>query len=107
MSNSFDDGHAGARVCLVRDSALRGVLESHGNGGCWAVRFADKSSNIRATDLKLLPSDAASFEPSQAPLAKKRQASSTESLHNCETGETTECKRVFETRPVRRCVHQR
>ena len=33
------------------------------------MRFADKSRNIRVADLKLLPSDAASFEPSQAPLS--------------------------------------
>ena len=62
----------GARVCLVSDSARRGVLESQGKTCYWAVRFADKSRNIRVTDLhdlKLLPSDAASFEPSQAPLS--------------------------------------
>ena len=39
------------------------------NKGWSAVRFADKSCNIRVTDLTLLPSDAASFEPSQAPLS--------------------------------------
>jgi len=30
-----------ARVCLLSDSARRGVLESHVKGSCWAVRFAD------------------------------------------------------------------
>jgi len=73
----------GARVCLVSDSARRGVIESQANGGSskngyWTVRFADKSRNIRTDHLKLLPSDAASFEPSQAPLTSKerRRASS-------------------------------
>ena len=37
------------------------------------MRFADKTRNIRSTDLKLLPSDAASFEPSQAPLSFKER----------------------------------
>ena len=44
------------------------------------MRFADKSRSIRATDLTLLSSDAASFEPSEAPLSwEERQASATES----------------------------
>ena len=54
----------------MSDSARRGVLESsQGTVGWWAVRFADTSRNIRATDLELLPADA-SFEPSQAPPGK-------------------------------------
>ena len=57
----------------MSDSARRGVLESQTKGGYWAVRFADKSRNIRVADLKLLPSDAASFEPSQAPLSLKER----------------------------------
>ena len=69
----------GAHVCLVSDSARRGVLESQALKGFWTVQFADKSRNIRVTDLKLLPSDAASFEPSQAPLSgKEKKASATE-----------------------------
>ena len=62
----------------MSDSARRGVLESQGKRGCWAVRFADRTRNIRVIDLKVLPSDAASFEPSQAPLSRKerRQARS-------------------------------
>ena len=80
MSNHFDDRHVGARVCLVSDSARRGILESQGIRGLWFVRFADKSRNIRVTDLKLLPSDVASFEPSQAPLSdKEKRASASES----------------------------
>jgi len=59
----------GARVCLASDSLRRGVLESQGLKGYWAVRFADKSRNIRLADLKLMSSDAASFEPSQAPMS--------------------------------------
>ena len=48
------------------------------------MRFADKSRNIRVTDIKLLPSDATSFEPSQAPLSaaernREKQASASES----------------------------
>ena len=74
----------GSRVCLMSDSARRGVLESQAPKGFWAVRFADKSRNIRVNDLKLLPSDAASFEPSQAPLSaserqQEKKASATES----------------------------
>ena len=42
------------------------------------MRFADKSSNIRAADLKLLPSDAASFELSEAPLRAKKRAGDAE-----------------------------
>ena len=60
----------GARVCLASDSSRRGVINSQGS---WAVRFVDKSRNIRPTDLNLLQSDAASFEPSLAPLSFKRQ----------------------------------
>ena len=37
------------------------------------MRFADKSRNIRVADLELLPSDAASFEPSQAPMSVKER----------------------------------
>ena len=80
MFNHFDCRHVGARVCLVKDSARRGVLESQAKNGGWLVRFADRSRNIRATDLKLLPSDAASFEPSQAPLSDlERKAIASES----------------------------
>ena len=73
MSNHFDGRQVGARVCIVSDSSRRGVLESHGIKGYCAVRFADKSRNIRVTDLKLMPSDTASFEPSQAPLRVKER----------------------------------
>ena len=63
----------------MSESARRGVLESQGERGYWAVKFADKSHNIRVTDLKLLPSDTVSFEPSQAPLGwEERQASARE-----------------------------
>jgi len=72
----------GARVCLVSDSAQRGVVESQGKSSWWAVRFADKSRSYRVADLKLLPTDAASFEPSQAPLSfMKKRASAKESLN--------------------------
>ena len=68
-----------ARVCLASDSARLGVLESQGTKGWWAARIADKGRNILSTDLKLLSSDAASFEPSQAPLsAAERQVSMSE-----------------------------
>ena len=71
----------GARVCLMSDWSRRGIIESQGSRGWWAVRFADKSRNIRVTDLKLLPSDDASFEPSQAPLStREKEASASESL---------------------------
>ena len=64
----------------MNDSARRGVLESQRKQGWWAVRFADKSRNIRVADLKLLPSDAASFEPSEAPLsADEKRASANDS----------------------------
>ena len=65
----------------MSDSSRRGVLESQVvYTNFWAVRFADKSRNIRATDLELLPSDAVSFEPSQAPLSSvERKASVAES----------------------------
>ena len=70
MSNRYDGRHVGGRVCLVSDSARRGVIESEvPKSGYWVVRFADKSRNVRVADLKLLPSDAASFEPSEAPLS--------------------------------------
>ena len=63
----------------MSDSSRRGVIESQGKSSCWAVRFADKS-RIQVADLKLLPSDAASFEPSQAPLSwVERQVSAPES----------------------------
>ena len=47
------------------------------------MKFADVSRNIRAADLKLLPSDAASFEPSEAPMSalerkREKQASASE-----------------------------
>ena len=59
----------------------RGVLESQAKSGdCWAMQFADKTCNIRTADLKVLSSDAASFEPSQAPLsAQEKRASAAES----------------------------
>jgi len=85
----------------VSDSSRRGVLESKGNSSCWAVRFADKSRNIQVADLKLLPSDAASFEPSQAPLGKEerkreKRASANESSKRglsvaASTNECAEC----------------
>ena len=76
----------GARVCLASDSSRRGVLEPRvTKTNCWPVRFADKSRNIQVADLKLLPSDTASFEPSQAPLSSKerdreKKASAAETL---------------------------
>ena len=77
----FDEKHVGARVCLVGDSSRCGIIEPHvANGSYWTVRFADKSRIFRASDLKLLPSDAASFEPSEAPMSEvERQASAKES----------------------------
>ena len=70
----------GSRVCLVSDSEQRGVLDSQSKSGYWAVRFADKSRNIHASDLKVLSSDAASFELSQAPLGwEERRASAAKS----------------------------
>ena len=64
----------------MSDSARRGVIESQANKGGWlVVRFADKSRSIRGSDLRVLPSDAASFELSQAPLSgAERQASTRE-----------------------------
>ena len=56
----------------MSDSSRCGVLESQ-TSSYWAVRFADKSKHIVTTDLKLLQSDAASFEPSQAPLSSKER----------------------------------
>ena len=67
LSNN-DGRKAGARICLANDSTKRGVIESQTKNGFWTVRFADMSCNIRAADLKLLPFDAASFDPSKAPL---------------------------------------
>ena len=37
------------------------------------MRFSDESRNIHVRDLKVLPSDAASFEPSQSPLSFKEK----------------------------------
>ena len=97
MSNHFDPRHIGARVCLASDLARRGVLESQVRGGFWTVRFADKSRNIHTTDIKLLPSDAASFELSEAPLSwEERQASATETSKRglsvaASTNESAEC----------------
>ena len=45
----FVGRHVGVRVCLVSDSARRGVLESQGH---WVVRFANKSKKLRAADLE-------------------------------------------------------
>ena len=56
----------------MNDSSRRGVIESQANK-YWAVRFADNSRNIHMAHLKVLPSDAASFEPSQAPLGKEER----------------------------------
>ena len=53
----------------MSDSSRRGVIESSQATSYLVVRFADKTQSFRATDLELLPSDAASFEPSQAPLS--------------------------------------
>ena len=79
----------------MSDSSSRGVLELQvAKGSWWAVRFANRSRNIRVADLKLLPSDAASFEPSQAPLSKKEiKASASESLNRglSVTASTIEC----------------
>jgi len=82
---------------------LRGVIESRvGRTSWWAVRFADKSQNFRVTDLKVLPSDAASFEPSQAPQSGKerqreKQVSAAESSKRgmsvaASTNECAECR---------------
>jgi len=73
MSNHCDHRYVGAHVCLVSDTSRRGVLESQAKNGGWTVRFADRSRNIRVADLKVLPSDAASFEPSQAPMSVKER----------------------------------
>ena len=68
----------------MSDSSRRGVLESQGIKGYWAVKFADKTRNFRVADVKVLQSDAASFEPSQAPLsAREIKAISSESLKRC------------------------
>ena len=47
------------------------------------MQFADKRRSMHMRDLKLLPSEAASFEPSQAPLSaaerkREKQASASE-----------------------------
>ncbi|KAJ1452797.1 hypothetical protein M885DRAFT_301846 [Pelagophyceae sp. CCMP2097] len=63
----------GARVCLASDSAWRGVVESHASKGYWTVQFTDKSRNIRVNNLEVLPSDDATFEPSQAPPSGKEK----------------------------------
>ena len=58
----------------MRDTTRRGILESIvARSGFWAVRFADKSFNVRVSELKMLPSDDASFELSQAPLSSKEK----------------------------------
>ena len=64
----------------MSNSAQRGVLESpNDKDRSWAGRVADKSRTFLPTDLKLLPSDATSFEPSQAPPSgKEKQTSATE-----------------------------
>ena len=95
MSNQFDGRNVGARACIVGDSSRRGVLESQGSKGFWAVRFTDKSRNIHVTDLKLLSSDAASFEPSQAPLStRERQSSAKVSLNRgMSVAASTQCVR--------------
>ena len=82
----------------MSDSLRRGVLESQAKGGYFAVRFADKSRNMHMRDLKLLPSDTASFEPSQAPLSaaerqRENRASASESSKRglSEAASTNEC----------------
>ena len=65
------------------------------------MRFADQTHNIHVADLKLLPSDAASFEPSQAPLGwekrkREKRASAAESSNQglpvaASTNECAEC----------------
>ena len=62
----------------MSDSSRRGFLESQAKCGWWAVKFADKSRNIRATDLELLSSDADSaFDTalSLAPLGAREKHS--------------------------------
>ena len=82
----------------MSDSLRRGVIESQGNSSYWVVRFADKTRNIRVIDLILLLSDAASFEPSQAPLSvMEKRASATESSKRglsvaASTDECAECQ---------------
>ena len=91
VSNHFDGRHIGARVCLASDSSRRGVLESRVKS-YWAVRLADKSRNIRVADLKLLPSDAASFEPSQAPLsAQEKRANESSNQFLSIAASTNDC----------------
>ena len=64
----------------MSDSARCGVIETQVNGGRWAVKFADKTRSIRGAELKVLPADAASFVPSEAPLGwEERRASANES----------------------------
>ena len=71
----------------MSDSLRRGVIESQGKSSGWIVRFADKSRSFRVADLKLLPSDVASFEPSQAPLSAREilraRSSAPESTRKC------------------------
>mmetsp|Transcript_32392 Transcript_32392/g.113985 ORF Transcript_32392/g.113985 Transcript_32392/m.113985 type:complete len:145 (+) Transcript_32392:60-494(+) len=62
--------HVWARVCLLNDSSMRGVIDSHVTGGYWTVCFADRSLNIHIKDLEVLPPDDPAFEPSQAPPSK-------------------------------------
>ncbi|KAJ1457965.1 hypothetical protein M885DRAFT_116489 [Pelagophyceae sp. CCMP2097] len=57
----------GARVCLVSDAAFRGTVDAAMFGGCWTVRFADTTRNLRVVEIMALPPDDAAFVPSLAP----------------------------------------
>ena len=82
----------------MSDSSRRGVLESQGKSSWWVVRFADRSRSFRVADLELLPTDAAAFEPSQAPLNfMRKRASAKESLKRglfvaASTNQCAECQ---------------
>ena len=64
--------HVGARACLKSDTSPRGVIDSQAERGWLVARFADKILNVRVAYLNL-QSDAASFEPSQAPRSFKER----------------------------------
>ena len=96
----------------MSDSSRRGVLEPRvffffekrrytrrvAKSNCWPVRFADKSRHVHVADLKLLPYDDASFEPSQAPLRweeKEAKASESSKRGLSVAASTNECIYMF------------
>ncbi|KAJ1452387.1 hypothetical protein M885DRAFT_619979 [Pelagophyceae sp. CCMP2097] len=56
----------GARVQLLSDSAVRGVVGDFISGGWWAVEFKDKTRNLNTNDMQVLPADGR-FTASNAP----------------------------------------